>query len=241
MSILNLLFNPTLVFIGYIVFNILAGGLFRKDDKVLYWATGAVMWLSSSIILWFNMHNTQDSRLLIFFIPILLFGYLMTSLNMQSLNNVPKGELTALIIFTNEQRQKFKADNPDKSTTELTTLMSQEWRNMTDDEKKKYVDLSEVDKQRYLKEKEDYESNSDTSDTEAPKKKIKDPDAPKKNLNSYMHFSKVTRAKHPDVKHTAAALKVMWADLEDKSEFEDMAKADKERYVKEKKEYMENQ
>lgn len=153
----------------------------------------------------------------------------------------PKRGLTAWIIFTNEQRQKFKAENPDKSTTELTTLMSQEWRNMTDGEKKKYVDLSEVDKQRYLKEKEDYESSSDTSDTEAPKKKIKDPDAPKKNQNSWMHFSKVTRAKHPDVKHTAAALKVMWADLEDKSEFEDMAKADKERYVKEKKEYMENQ
>ena len=56
-----------------------------------------------------------------------------------------------------------------------------------------------------------------------------------------MHFSRVIRAKHPNVKHTAAALKVMWADLDDKSEYEEMAKADKERYLKEKKEYEDNQ
>ena len=159
--------------------------------------------------------------------------------------NAPKRALSAWIIYTNEQRPKFKANNPEKSTTELTTLMSQEWRNMTDSDKKKYEDLAKVDKERYMKEKEEFESNSDNdsseSENEKPKKKVKDPDAPKKNVNSYMHFSSVIRAKHPDVKHTAAALKVMWADLDDKSEYEEMAKADKERYLKEKKEYEENQ
>lgn len=159
--------------------------------------------------------------------------------------NAPKRGLSAWIIYTNEMRPKFKADNPDKSTTELTTLMSQEWRNMTDEDKKKYTDLADVDKQRYMKEKDEYESNSDSenSDSEKPKKvkKEKDPNAPKKNQNSWMHFSRVIRSKHPDVKHTAAALKVMWADLDDKSEYEEMAKVDKERYLKEKKEYEENQ
>ena len=153
--------------------------------------------------------------------------------------------MSAWIIFTTEQRPKFKSENPEKSTTELTTLMSQEWRNMTDEDKKKYVDLAIVDKERYMKEKEEYESNNESSDSENEKpkkaKKGKDPEAPKKNQNSWMHFCKVTRAKHPDVKHTVAALKVMWADLDDKSEYEGMAKADKERYVKEKKEYEENQ
>lgn len=161
--------------------------------------------------------------------------------------NAPKRGLSAWIIYTNEQRPKFKAENPEKSTTELATLMSQEWRNMTDEDKKKYTDLAIVDKQRYMKEKEEYESNSENdtsdSDNEKPKKakKVKDSEAPKKNQNSWMHFCKVTRAKHPDVKHTAAALKVMWADLDDKSEYEEMAKVDKERYVKEKKEYLDNQ
>jgi len=161
--------------------------------------------------------------------------------------NAPKRALSAWIIYTNEMRPKFKSDNPEKSTTELTTLMSQEWRNMTNEDKKKYTDLADVDKQRYMKEKEEYESNSDndSSDSENEKpikaKKDKDPNAPKKNQNSWMHFCNVTRAKHPDVKHTVAALKVMWADLDDKSEYEEMAKADKVRYLKEKKEYEENQ
>ena len=157
----------------------------------------------------------------------------------------PKRALSAWIIYTNELRSKFKADNPDKSTTELTTLMSQEWRNMTDEDKKKYTDLAIVDKERYMKEMDEYESNSDndSSDSEKPKKvkKEKDPKAPKKNQNSWMHFCNETRAKHPDVKHTVAALKVMWADLDDKSEYEEMAKTDKVRYLKEKKEYEENQ
>lgn len=94
MEILNLIFNPTLVFIGYIVFNILTKELFSKDDKVWYWITSVVMWLLSSIILWFNMYNTQDSSLLIFFIPILFIGYLMTSLNMYSLKNASDTNVT---------------------------------------------------------------------------------------------------------------------------------------------------
>ena len=159
----------------------------------------------------------------------------------------PKRALSAWIIFTTEQRPIFKKNNPDKSNTELTTLMSQEWRIMTDSDKKKYEDLANVDKERYMKEKEEYESNSESensenseSESEKPKKKVKDSEAPKKNQNSWMHFCKVTRAKHPDVKHTSAALKVMWADLDDKTEYEEMAKADKERYLKEKKEYEDN-
>lgn len=150
----------------------------------------------------------------------------------------PKRSLTAWLIYTNEQRSKFKEENPDKSTTELTTLMSQEWRNMTDEDKKKYEDLAKVDKERYMKEMEEYESNSENENEKA--KKDKDPNAPKKNLNSYFHFCKVTREKHPDVKYTGAALKVMWADLDDKSEYQEMAKLDKERYLKEKKEYEDN-
>ena len=148
----------------------------------------------------------------------------------------PKRGLTAWIIYTTEQRPKFKAENPEKSNTELTTLMSQEWRNMTDGDKKKYTHLAVVDKERYMKEKEEYDSSSE-SEKEKPKKakkakKEKDPNAPKKNVNSWMHFCRETRAKHPNVKHTVAALKVIWADLDDKSEYEEMAKLDKKRYLK---------
>ena len=155
--------------------------------------------------------------------------------------NAPKRGLSAWIIFTNEQRPIFKENNPESSTTELTTLMSQEWKNMTDEDKKKYTDLAVVDKQRYMKEMEEYDTSDSENEKPIKAKKEKDTNAPKKNQNSWMHFCKVTRAKHPDVKHTVAALKVMWADLDDKSEYEIMAKLDKERYLKEKKEYLDNQ
>ena len=96
---------------------------------------------------------------------------------------------------------------------------------------------------RFAKEKVVYESesNSDNSDSEnevvKKVKKVKDENAPKKNLNSYMLFSKEIRVKNPDVKYTAAALKPLWANIEDKSKYEELAKADKERYLKEKGEY----
>ena len=71
-------------------------------------------------------------------------------------------------------------------------------------------------------------------------KKVKDENAPKRNLNSYMLFCKETRAKHTDVKHTASVLKTMWDDLDDKSEYTEMAKVAKENYLKEKEEYESN-
>ena len=59
----------------------------------------AVMWLLSSIILWFNMYHTQDSSLLIFFIPILLIGSLMTSFN-NSLKNASDTNVTRYLDKT---------------------------------------------------------------------------------------------------------------------------------------------
>jgi len=137
-----------------------------------------------------------------------------------------------------EMRSKVKEENPDKKTTELTTIMSEMWRDYSDEQKKPYKLLEQNDKERFTKDKEVYESDQSDSDSDEKKvKKVKDPDAPKKNMNNYMHFCKLTRSKDEDVKYTAAALKVMWGDLDDKSEFTDIAAKDKERYIKAKGEY----
>jgi len=158
----------------------------------------------------------------------------------------PKRGLSAWIYFTSEKRAEVKEQNPDKKTTELTTIMSEMWADYTDEQKEPYKKMELADKERFAKEKVVYESesNSDNSDSEnevvkkvKKVKKVKDENAPKKNLNSYMLFSKEIRAKNPDVKYTAAALKPLWANIEDKSKYEELAKADKERYLKEKGEY----
>ena len=158
----------------------------------------------------------------------------------------PKRSLSAWIYFTIAKRSEVKEQNPEKKTTEVTTIMSEMWRDLSDEEKQQYKDLEIADKERFQKEKVDYESNSDQSESDNDEKsdkkakKVKDPNAPKRNLNSYMIFCREMRAKHVDVKHTAAVLKTMWADLDDKSEYTDMAKEAKEMYLKEKAAYESN-
>jgi hypothetical protein len=157
--------------------------------------------------------------------------------------NAPKRALSAWIYFTTAKRPEVKEQNPGKKTTELTTIMSEMWRDYTDEQKQPYKDMEIADKKRYQKEKDKYESSSDSENEEKVEKKAKkakDENAPKRNLNSYMLFCKEMRAKHVDVKHTQAVLKTMWADLDDKSEYTEKAKVAKETYLKEKAEYESN-
>jgi hypothetical protein len=158
----------------------------------------------------------------------------------------PKGACSAWIHFTSEMRKKTSEENPDKKNTEITTIMSVMWRNYTDEEKQPYKEKEDVDRKRYKQEKEEYESGSDVEEPgenkkmeEKKKKKVKDPDAPKRNIGAMQHFCKVYRAKNEGTKFTMDFLKNQWNDLEDKTEYEEMAKKDKGRYMKEKKEYEE--
>ena len=158
--------------------------------------------------------------------------------------DAPKKACSSWIFYTNEMRPKVREENPDKKMTELTTIMSEMWRNLSDEDKKPYKIMETNDRKRYKQEKEEYDSNSDSnSDTDTSgsdnnsKKKVKDPNAPKRNINAFFHFSKVIRAKDKDTKYTASSLKTKWGELDDKSEYEELAKKDKERYLKEKEEY----
>ena len=108
----------------------------------------------------------------------------------------PKKANTAWICFTQEMREKVKAENPDATTTDLTKLMSPMWKALSDSERKKYEDMASEDKERYEKEMVEYketnpESDSD-SDSDKPKKskakkKTVDPSKPKKlTLRAYV-------------------------------------------------------
>ncbi|GAA6037696.1 hypothetical protein JCM8097_002293 [Rhodosporidiobolus ruineniae] len=81
--------------------------------------------------------------------------------------------------------------------------------------------------------------------TKGAAKAKKDPNAPKRPLSAYMHFSQAERAsvkeENPDVKfgEIGKILGARWKELddEDKKPFEEKAKADKARYEKEKAAY----
>jgi high mobility group protein B2 len=159
--------------------------------------------------------------------------------------NAPKRASSAWIFYTSEKRPQLQEENSDKKMTELTTIMSEMWRNLTDEEKKPYKDMETKDRERYKLEMEEYvensDTNSDTSDSDTGKKKKKDPDAPKRNIGAMQHFCKVYRSKNSENKYTLKILRGKWEELEDKSEYEQLALEDKERYQKEKAEYQESE
>jgi len=161
----------------------------------------------------------------------------------------PKQGLSAYIIFTSDIREQTKKENPDLPMTDLSKVMGAKWMALTDEEKAPYVAKSEADKARAKDEiaawessKSDSGSGSDEDDGAGlepkvkskpkakPKAKAKD-GAPKKAKNSWQFYQQVKKAEDPDVEQKD--LRASWKTLGDKSEFEQMANADKERYASE--------
>ena len=118
----------------------------------------------------------------------------------------PKKANTAWICFTQEMREKVKADNPDATTTDLTKIMSPMWKALSESERVKYEDMASQDKERYEKEMVEYNANNSESESESDsdkpkkskaKKKTTDPSKPKKlTLRAYVmkeHKDKVNQ------------------------------------------------
>merc|ERR1712038_1008964 len=88
--------------------------------------------------------------------------------------NAPKKPLSAYFLFSQEERLKVKAENPDYSITEVAKELGKRWATLNPDIKNTY-------EQRYQDARRVYESEMNTY---KPKKK-KDPNAPKQPLSAY--------------------------------------------------------
>ena len=166
----------------------------------------------------------------------------------------PKQGLSAYIMFTSEIREQTKKENPNMPMTELSKVMGAKWKALTADEKVPYVTKSDADKVRAKAEIATWEaSNSDSGsdsddgagvETKAKAKakvKVKaevKEGSPKKAKNSWQFYQQVKKAEDPDVDQKE--LRASWKTMDDKSEFEDMATADKERYATELAEFEAN-
>jgi hypothetical protein len=170
----------------------------------------------------------------------------------------PKQGLSAYIIFTSEIREQTKKENPDFPMTELSKVMGAKWKALTVDEKAPYVTKSDADKVRAKAEiatweasKSDSGSDSDDGVGVEPKAKAKakakakvkvkvevKEGSPKKAKNSWQFFQQVKKAKDSNVEQKD--LRASWKIMDDKSQFEDMATADKERYATELAEFEAN-
>jgi len=66
----------------------------------------------------------------------------------------PKRPLSAYMFFSQDWRERIKAENPDAGFGEIGKLLGAKWKEMNDEEKTPYVDQAAQDKVRAEKEKE---------------------------------------------------------------------------------------
>ncbi|CEO97807.1 HMG box domain-containing protein [Plasmodiophora brassicae] len=61
----------------------------------------------------------------------------------------PKRPLSAFMYFSQEKRSDVKADNPETSFGDLGKILGQMWKDLSEDDKKPYVEKAAADKARY--------------------------------------------------------------------------------------------
>ncbi len=160
--------------------------------------------------------------------------------------NAPKKGKTGYLFFCMEQRKRLKAENSQLSATEVTKHLAKEWANVSEKDKKKYLDLAEKDTARYNKEMESYTPPADTEVTETKRTRAqkKERTGPKRPLSAYMYFCadmrEVIKTENPEMtgKEVPSELGRRWKALsdEEKKPYEEKQALDKERYVSEKAE-----
>lgn len=65
---------------------------------------------------------------------------------------MPKQVMTSFFAFISQNRGRIAKENPEAKVTEIGKLMGQEWKALTDEEKKEYLKYVEEDRKRYDKE-----------------------------------------------------------------------------------------
>ena len=83
----------------------------------------------------------------------------------------------------------------------------------------------------------DVDDLEEEQEQEEQEEELVEPIEPTKYKNPYKHFKEIYVSEHHERKYKDKELKSIWKDLEDKTEYEEMAKADKRRYNTQMKEY----
>jgi hypothetical protein len=159
--------------------------------------------------------------------------------------DAPKAAVNSFILFCRDNRDKIKEKNPEMKAIDITKKLAEMWKDLEDEEKKEYQEKSKEDKERYVRELEDYEPKEgfkNPKKSPSPKK----PSSPKRSLSSYIFFCNDKREEikknNPEMKTTEimAEMGKLWKVLSDKKKkpYEDKAAEDKKRYEEEMKNYV---
>jgi len=145
--------------------------------------------------------------------------------------NAPKKPLSAYFLYSQEERLKVKAENPDYSITEVAKELGRRWATLDPALKQSY-------EQRYQDSRKQYDTEMNVY---KPQKKKKDPNAPKQPLSAYFLFSQEERLKvkglNPSfsICEVAKELGRRWAEMspEVKQRYQQMAEEGRQKYDQE--------
>jgi len=70
--------------------------------------------------------------------------------------NAPKNALSAFMYFSNDNRDKVKADNPGIPFGQVGKLLGEQWKALTAEDKVKYDEMAKKDKERYQAQMAEY-------------------------------------------------------------------------------------
>jgi len=107
----------------------------------------------------------------------------------------PKRGKSAYIFFCIKARPDIKAANPTMASKDITKELGRQWREMTDEEKKPFLDEAAEDKERYEEEKVGYVPPQHSSDDDQPKEKNEKKKSPKRGKSAYNFFCAEERSK----------------------------------------------
>ena len=156
-----------------------------------------------------------------------------------------RGPRSAYILFVNERREAKKAEHSDASNTQLVSLLAEDWKQLTDAQKKPFVKQAVKDRKRYEKELEKARRENPEKVEEFGKirhKKVKREQYGVRGARSaYILFSTQQRPQlvqefpnEPMVEITKR-IGAQWRELDDagRAPFVKRAQKDRKRYVRE--------
>merc|ERR1719281_228968 len=156
--------------------------------------------------------------------------------------NAPKRPLSAYFLWTKDNRDKITKANPDAAITEISKILGDQWKEVSEGVKKKYQDAFTKASAKYQKEMEKYKKTPEYAahaelvkqakldDSKKPFRK--DENAPKRPPSGYLIWTTdVGRPKyvkqHPDaaVTEVMKALAAQWKELpeSERQKFNDKA------------------
>ena len=163
--------------------------------------------------------------------------------------NQPKRGASAYTFYLKEQRHIVQEKNSDKGFSEISKILGQQWKDLSDEDRKKYDDMSGQDKKRYEEEMAKYVPPQtivhEEDDIKKKKKKKKDPNAPKQARNIYWYYCNEARPKAakenpgmglPELSKLISQGYKKLSDKE-KAKYQKLADEDKKRFLKEQEAY----